>query len=102
VCRASGERLRLAAAPRDRRTGHSTGARVAEIRLLCASPRVIERHAENGAFSFSDLRAARVANEDGLSSHDSPSVAEISFAISTSRAFLICEEVYAFIARYFY
>jgi hypothetical protein len=101
VCRASGERLRLAAAPRDRRTGHSTGARVAEIRLLCASPRVIERHAENGAFSFSDLRAARVANEDGLSSHGSPSVVEITVVISTSRAFLISEEVYAFIARYF-
>jgi hypothetical protein len=74
-----GERLRLATAPRDRRAGHPTGTRVAEIRLLCASPRVIERHTKNGALSFSDLRAARVANEDGLSSHDSPFVAEITF-----------------------
>jgi hypothetical protein len=96
-----GERLRLASAPRDRCAGHSTGTRVAEIRLLCASPRVVERHAKNGALSFSDLRAARVANEDGLSGHDSPFVAEITFAISTSRAFLIWEEVYAFIVRYF-
>ena len=96
-----GERLRLAAAPRDRCAGHSTGTRVAEIRLLCASPRVIERHAKNGALSFSDLRAARVANEDGLSSHGSPSVVEITFAISTSRAFVICEVVYAFNLRYF-
>ena len=96
-----GERLRLAAAPRDRCAGHSTGARVAEIRLLRAAPRVVERHAKNGALSFSDLRAARVANEDGLSSHDSPSVVEITVAISTSRALLICEELYAFIARVF-
>ena len=82
-----GERLRLAAAPRDRCAGHSTGTRVTEIRLLCTSASIIERHTKNGAFSFSDLRAARVANEDGLSSHDSPSAVEITFAISTSRAF---------------
>ena len=97
-----GERLRLAAASCYRHAGHSAGTRVAEIRLLCAASGVVERHAKNSAFSFSDLRAARVANEDGLSSHGSPSVVEITFAISTSRTFLISQEVYAFIARYFY
>jgi hypothetical protein len=95
------ERLGLAAAPRDRDAGHSSGTRVAEIRLLCASPGVGERDAENCAFSFSDLRAARVANEDGLSSHESPSAVEIGLDNFHVSSFSGREELYALSDPYF-
>jgi hypothetical protein len=66
----SGERLRLATAPCDRRAGHSARARIAEIGLFRATTCVVERHAKDGALSLADFGAAGVANENGLSGHN--------------------------------
>ena len=80
--RRSGERLGLAPASRNRRAGHPAGTGVTEIGLFCATARVVERHAKNCAFSLLHFRAARVANENRLSCHESSSVSEIISTIS--------------------
>jgi hypothetical protein len=49
--------------------GHISGASVTEIGLLCTAPRIVERDAHHGAFSFLDLAGTVVAHENRLSCH---------------------------------
>ncbi len=64
-------RLRPAAAAGDSLAGHLAGAVVAQIGLLRATPCVRIAHAQHGPLAFTDFLAAVVANQHGLSRHDS-------------------------------
>ena len=59
------------AATGDGRAGHRSCARIAEVGGLGATPRVGERDAHHRALSLLHFRAALVANQNGLSRHDS-------------------------------
>jgi hypothetical protein len=62
-------RLGLATAARDRDTRRSSGARIAEIRLLRAPTRIVERYAHHRALAFAHLSTTSVTDQDSLSSH---------------------------------
>lgn len=65
------ERLRLAAAPGNRRPGHPTRARIAKICRFCTAPRVVERDAHDGTLTLFHFGSTLVANEHCLSRHHS-------------------------------
>ena len=85
-----GDGLGVASAPRDLLTRHLAGAVVAQVGLPGPTPSVGERDPQRCAFSFLDFRAAVVADENRLSSHEFsfaflPSEVQFAYALDSRR-----------------